>query len=112
MTKEEIKRANEKYIENKNSHKLLGTEECLASVIPHELTPQKAMMIKKEIDQYAIKQYQDFFNYFDSLANQHESPEKRDVSEMRRLQVLDQTTIFQYDDLENANDSERLMIIS
>ena len=29
VTRDEIRKANEKYIDNKNSHKLLGTEECL-----------------------------------------------------------------------------------
>ena len=50
VTRDEIRKANEKYIDNKNSHKLLGTDECLSVEVPSHLTPQTAMKIKREID--------------------------------------------------------------
>lgn len=93
VSRDEIKRSQDKYINNRNSHKLLGADEALHALIPSWLTPQRAKLIKGEMEEYAYKQYQSFYVYFDNQTNQihNYSPEKQsmDVSDLRKLNAED-----------------------
>jgi hypothetical protein len=46
LSRDEIQRSQAKYINNNNSHRLLGVEDTLLSRIPETLTPARAKRIK------------------------------------------------------------------
>jgi len=56
ISKEEIKRSQNKYFNNSNSHKLLGREEVLKAKIPKWLTTNQALNIKHEMEEIAFYQ--------------------------------------------------------
>ena len=56
ISKEEIKRSQNKYINNSNSHKILAREEVLNAKIPKWLTPTVALDIKHEMEEFAFRQ--------------------------------------------------------
>jgi len=55
LTREEIQRSQAKYINNNNSHRLLGVEDTLLSRIPDTLTPARAKRIKQDMEDYAYE---------------------------------------------------------
>ena len=55
LTREEIKRSQTKYINNRNSHMLLGKDEVLRCRVPRNLTPAKAKVIEKEMERFAYE---------------------------------------------------------
>jgi hypothetical protein len=46
ISKDDIKRSQNKYINNSNSHKLLGRDEVLNAKVPRWLNPSEAIKIK------------------------------------------------------------------
>lgn len=53
IAKEDVKLSQQKYINNKNSHLLLGVDEALNLEVPAKLSPQRAIQIKKDMESYA-----------------------------------------------------------
>lgn len=64
INKEDIKKSQNKYINNSNSHKLLGREEVINAKIPQGLTPLKALDIEREMESFAFQQQKFFVEYF------------------------------------------------
>ena len=56
ISKEEIKRSQNKYFNNSNSHKLLGRDEVLQAKVPKWLTTSQALNIKHEMEEFAFYQ--------------------------------------------------------
>lgn len=53
ITKDEFNQSSLIYINNNNSHRLIGVEETLTSKLPKHLTVQRAKKIKQDMEQYA-----------------------------------------------------------
>ncbi|CDW82032.1 UNKNOWN [Stylonychia lemnae] len=69
VSKDQIKKSQNKYINNSNSHKLLARQEVLQARIPRWLDSNKALDIKHEMEEYASRQQKFFMEY---LMNQEQ----------------------------------------
>lgn len=56
VSKQQIEKSQNKYMNTSNSHKLLGRQEVLNAKIPRWLDTKKALEIKHEMEEYASRQ--------------------------------------------------------
>ncbi len=89
ITREQVKKSQNKYINNSNSHKLLGREEVLNAKIPNWLTVQVAKQIKREMEEFAYQQQQYFIDFFEKQSQSNLPPGNRSALSERRLMAED-----------------------
>ncbi len=116
LTREEIEKSKEKYINNRNSHRLLGTEDSLFSYTPEWLTPQRAKLIKKEMEDYAFNMYESLLTFFEGGTQQfiqRDSSKRFDAEDMfeNTAHNITQTGNGTFNDIiENENDPEMIIL--
>lgn len=54
ITKEDIKKSQSKYINNRNCYKVIGQKEVLETKVPRWLTQAEARQIKMEMEEFAF----------------------------------------------------------